>query len=485
MSELLPWIVALPLLASLVCLLLPSRGGLVGVSAAVASLVLAIWSVPEVVRHGGLEHTLGGWAPGLGIALRADGLSVALLAMSAAVVVAASVYATSYFADEARRRAFWPLWLMMVTALYALLLSGDVFNLYVTLELLSLAAVALVALSASRTAVAAATRYLAIGLLGSLAFLLGVVLLYGAYGTLDIAALSGLVESGPAAWAALVLMTVGLLVKAALFPLHFWLPGAHANAPAPVSAALSALVVKAAFYLLLRLWFDLFGGVVSPGFAMVLGVLGAAAVLWGSWQALRAPRLKLVAAYSTVAQLGYLFLFLPLLLALPAGMARDGAFAALVLFAITHGFAKSAFFLGAGVIQQRAGHDRIAELGGTARALPVTTFVLALSGVALVGLPPSGTFLAKWQLLSTAIATGQWVWIPVVAVGSLLAGAYLFRLLGQAFGPGEGVGPVLAWGREELPALMLAVIATAVLGLGASYLWELAAIRSYAPGVVA
>jgi formate hydrogenlyase subunit 3/multisubunit Na+/H+ antiporter MnhD subunit len=137
------------------------------------------------------------------------------------------------------------------------------------------------------------------------------------------------------------------------------------------------------------------------------------------------------------------------------------------------------------VIQQRAGHDRIAELGGTARALPVTTFVLALSGVALVGLPPSGTFLAKWQLLSTAIATGQWVWIPVVAVGSLLAGAYLFRLLGQAFGPGEGVGPVLAWGREELPALMLAVIATAVLGLGASYLWELAAIRSYAPGVVA
>jgi formate hydrogenlyase subunit 3/multisubunit Na+/H+ antiporter MnhD subunit len=247
---------------------------------------------------------------------------------------------------------------------------------------------------------------------------------------------------------------------------------AHANAPAPVSAALSALVVKAAFYLVLRLWLDVFDVVVTPAAATLLGTLGAAAVLWGSWQAWRAERLKLLAAYSTVAQLGYLFLFLPLLLATPTGVSRDVVFGAMVLFALSHGFAKSALFLGAGVIQQHAGHDRIAKLGGTARALPVTTFVLALAGVALVGLPPSGTFLAKWQLLSTAIAVGQWLWLPVVGIGSLLAGAYVFRVLGHAFGPGEGIGTVLAWGRAELPALLLALVATLLLGFGAAQVWN-------------
>jgi formate hydrogenlyase subunit 3/multisubunit Na+/H+ antiporter MnhD subunit len=270
-------------------------------------------------------------------------------------------------------------------------------------------------------------------------------------------------------------MTTGLLVKSALFPLHFWLPPAHANAPAPVSAALSALVVKAAVYLMIRLWLDLFAPALDPASAWILGALGAVAVLWGSWNALRAQRLKLLAAYSTVAQLGYLFIFFPLLVALPAGPTRDTAFGALVLMALTHAFAKSALFLAAGMIQQHAGHDRIEELGGTARALPVTTFTLALAGVALVGLPPSGAFLAKWQLLSSAFATGQWFWVPVVAAGSLMAAGYVFRVLGFAFGPGDGVMQKLADGREEIPALLLAIIATAVLGLGAAAVWDFVA----------
>lgn len=470
-SSLLIWPVALPLLGGLLALVWPRRSDLVGLLTTAATLVAAALLLPAVDAGRALEHALGGWAPGLGIALRTDPLSAALLMMSAVVAMAAGLYATAYFEDPHKRQRFWPLWLMLIAALHALLLSGDVFNLYVTLELLGLAAVALAALGGSRSAVEAALRYLTIGLLGSLAFLAGVAILYAAYGTLDLVALGDRVEPGPPAWAALVLMTGGLLVKSALFPMHFWLPAAHANAPAPVSAALSALVVKAAFYLLLRLWLDVFDSAVTPGAAFLLGLLGAAAVLWGSWRALRAERLKLLAAYSTVAQLGYLFLFLPLLLALPVGPAREVMFGALLLFALTHGFAKGALFLAAGVILQRAGHDRIAELGGTARALPVTTFVLALAGVALIGLPPSGTFLAKWQLISASITTGQLVWLPVVVAGTLLAGAYMFRVLGHAFGPGEGVGPALAGWRDELPALLLALAATAVLGLGAATLW--------------
>lgn len=469
------WVVALPLAGALLAAALPRRAAVLGLAALVGTAVAATAVLVQVATSGPLQVALGGWTPGLGIALVADGLSAPLLAMTALVALAGGVYASGYFRRPATARQFWPLWLLLVTALAALLVSGDLFNLYVTLELLGLAAVALTALGGSREALAAALRYLLLGLTGSLAFLAGVTLVYGAYGTLDLAALRALLAPGPAPGAALLLMTVGIALKAALFPLHFWLPPAHANAPAPVSAALSALVVKAAVYLLLRLWLDLFAPLATSGAAAVFGLLGAGAVLWGSWRALRAERLKLLAAYSTVAQVGYLFLFLPVLAALPPGALRDAALGGLVLMAVTHGFAKSALFLAAGVVQHHAGHDRIRDLGGTAQALPATTFAIALAGVALIGLPPSGAFLGKWQLLSGAIAGGQWFWVPVVAAGSLLAAAYTFRVLGHAFGREHHPERRLTEAREEIPALLLGVVATAVLGLAAAPLWPLVA----------
>jgi len=466
------WPVIIPLSGALLAVLWPKRSAWIGVFATLSTLLASGLLVWQVARQGQLIHALGGWDPGLGIALRADPLAASLLLMSSLVALAAGWYATGYFTDAARQSRFWPIWLLLIAALHALFLSADLFNLYVTLELLGLSAVALAALGAGRAAIEAALRYLTVGLLGSMAFLAGVTLVYIRYGTLDMLSLSQLIQSEPATWLALGLMSAGLMLKSALFPLHFWLPPAHANAPAPVSAALSALVVKAAVYLMLRLWLDLFQPAVTPAAAWLLGLLGAAAVLWGSWNALRAERLKLLAAYSTVAQLGYLFIFFPLLMAMPAGQQRDAAFGALVLMALTHAFAKSALFLAVGTIQQHAGHDRIEDLGGTARMLPVTTFTLALAGTALIGLPPSGAFLAKWQLLSTAIALGQWIWVPAVAAGSLMAAAYSFRLLGYTFGPGERVALALVDGRESLPALLLAIVATAVLGLGAAMVWQ-------------
>jgi formate hydrogenlyase subunit 3/multisubunit Na+/H+ antiporter MnhD subunit len=196
-------------------------------------------------------------------------------------------------------------------------------------------------------------------------------------------------------------------------------------------------------------------------------------VLWGSWCAIRAERLKLLAAYSTVAQIGYLFLFLPLILQGADAVVRQTALGGLVLMAIGHGFAKSALFLAAGVIQQRAGHDRIRDLGGTAQSLPATTFALALAGVALIGLPPSGAFLGKWQLIAGAIRAELWPWVLVVLVGSLLAAAYVFRLLGHAFGQARYPSRALTIGREEIPALGLAMLATLVLGLASAPIWPL------------
>jgi len=480
MSNLLAGIVALPLAAALPTLVWPGAGRPLTLAAAGLTLAATLLLLGEVAAAGTVTLVPGGWTTGLGIVLRADGLSAVLLAMTAMVALAATLYAGRYFAGDPAERHFWPLWLLLLTALNALFLAADLFNLYVTLELLGLAAVALATLAGTRAALEAALRYLLVGLLGSMAYLAGVALLYAAYGRLDLAGVAAAIGPEPAAAAALALMFAGLLLKTAAFPLHFWLPPAHGSAPAPVSAALSALVVKAAFYLLLRLWLDLFAPVAGAGVATLLGALGAAAVLWGSWQALRASRLKLLAAYSTVAQVGYLLLFFPLLAALPPGPAREAAFGGLVLLALTHGFAKAGFFLAAGVVQRHAGHDRIAELDGTVQRLPVTSFTLALAGVALIGLPPSGTFLAKWQLLSGAIGAGFWWPVAVVAVGTLLACAYVFRLLGHLFGNAvQPAGRRLAG--EELPPLLLALAAAVALGLFAAPLWDLLAPLS-APG---
>ncbi len=471
MNNAIVWVIIIPLLGSLMTIVWSRFASIIAITSNLLALAASIIIVFQVHQSGPLTHALGSWQAGLGISLRADAFSSIFLLMSMSIITAASFYASAYFSDTLKKARFWPLWQMLVVALSALLLSGDLFNLYVTLELLGLSAVALTALSDSRAALQAAIRYLSIGLLGSLVFLTGVTLIYTGHGTLDLVALSNQVQADPLSKVAFGLMTAGLLIKSALFPLHFWLPSAHASAPAPVSAALSALVVKVALYILIRLWVDVFNLTLTPLSALLLGTLGAIAVIWGSWQALQAQRLKLMAAYSTVAQIGYLFIFLPLIIALPEGPKQDTAFTAFILMAITHGFAKSAFFLGAGVIQQYCGHDRVAELGGTARALPLTIFVIALSGVALIGLPPSGSFIGKWQLISSSLQAGQWWWIPVIAIGSILAAAYIFRILGHAFGPGESVEKVVSWGREEISAFVLAIFATFILGFGSAGLW--------------
>jgi multicomponent Na+:H+ antiporter subunit D len=472
MIDTLPLTVTLPLLGAVAVTVSPAHARGLGLFAAVLTAASGLAVTAAVWSDGVLRVDLGGWGAPLGIALEADGLSAAFLAMANVVALAVSVYAGGYFKHEPARH-FWPLWLLLWSALNGLFLAADLFNLYVTLELLGLSAAALGALTGTREAVAANLRYLLVGLLGSMSYLLGVALVYAAYGVLDIDLVAEAIEPGPVAWTAMTLMIGGLILKAALFPMHFWLPPAHANAPAPVSAALSALVVKAAFYLALRLWLDIFAPVLNEAAANLLGVLGAAAVVWGSWRALRAERLKLLAAYSTVAQMGYLFIAFPLLAATPPGLARDNLLAAVVLLALTHGFAKAGFFLAAGMVQKTAGHDRIDELGGAAQALPAATFAIGLAGVALIGLPPSGTFLAKWMMLEQAMILGLWWWPVVMMVGTLLAAAYIFRVLSRAFNREPTPYRFVNDARTELPALLLGLIATFGLGIAAQPLWAL------------
>lgn len=434
-----PWIILIilvPLGGAISCFLWPRYSVLLGISTALAIVVCATALAWQVTTQGALRYSIGGWGAPLGIDLYVDGLSLLMLIITAVVGLGISSYSISYFApaSDIKSKAiyFWPLWMILWMALNALFLSADIFNLYVCLELLGLSAVALVALAGGADALTAAMRYLLVSLLGSLCYLLGVALLYHSFGSVDIMILAARVEPSPIVWVAMGLMTAGLLLKTALFPLHFWLPAAHASAPAPVSALLSALVVKASFYILLRLWLLIFpftSPLNSPLPGQLLGLLGTAAILWGGMQALRQTRLKMLIAYSTVAQLGALFLAFPL--------ATTMAWKAALYYLLSHALAKTAMFMAAGNIIRFGGHDRIADLDQIAQRLPLTLTAFTLAGISSIGLPPSGGFIAKWMILDVALSTGQWWWIIFLIIGGLLSAAYIFKVIGYAFTQAE------------------------------------------------
>jgi len=403
----------------------------------VVGLGIAIGIAAAWLQSGAtVVYLLGGWAPPLGIALRADDLSVVMLMAVAVVIVGIGIYARADFpaspgAPEARAPfTFWLLLLAVWGSLNLVFVSGDLFTLYVALELLTFAAVPLVCLDGRGETLRAALRYLLFALCGSLLYLLGAVLIYGAYGTLDIAQLAAAVQPGPVTWTVLALMTGGLLAKTALFPLHIWLPPAHAGAPAAASAILSALVIKGSWFLVVRLWFDVMPGVVTLPAAQLLGGLGATAIVVGSIVALRQVRLKLLVAYSTMAQIGYLFLMFPL--AFDAGsntLAHGSALHGGLLQAVSHATAKASMFMAAGLIYAALSNDRIADMAGVARALPITVLAFGLSGIALMGVLPSGAYLAKKLLLEAADGSGQWWWTIVLQGGAAFTAAYVVLVL--------------------------------------------------------
>lgn len=486
-------VLVVPLAGAVAALLAGRRGAAAAGLLTSAIGVAAAFALAAAVMAGGMQRVVvGGWAVPLGIELRADGLATAMLLMTAVIGAGIAVYAWRYFgaaghhdphdppagppgpageaAPASTQWLFWPVWLLAWGALNALYLSGDLFNLYVTLELLGLAAVALVALAGAGAA-AAALRYLLFALLGSMLYILGVELLYAAHQTMDLLQLRERLQPGLSVWLAAALMTAGLLVKTAIFPLHFWLPPAHGSAPAPVSAALSALVVKAGFYLLARLWLDLFGPL--PGAVVVpalLGGLGALAVLWGGVQALRQARLKTMIAYSTVAQLGYLMIALPLAVVGGAGAAggsAGGAMHAAVLLAASHAAAKASMFMCAGSLLAAYGHDRIDAMAGFGTRLPITATAFALAALSLVGLPPTGGFVGKFALIEAAVRAGAWWAVAAVLAGSLLSAAFLFHALSRAFAdaPADKASAEVP-AAPQLAALALALVAVALVAAG-------------------
>ncbi|WP_416885985.1 complex I subunit 5 family protein [Marinospirillum sp.] len=475
-THLIPWLVMLPLVWALAGLATPRRW-----AQALAFLFILLQGLVLLaisLEGWGQQVHLGGWAPPLGIALRMEGVTHLLLWLTWVVMSFSALHASHYLIDYPRAQVyFWPLFAFCWSGLNVVWLSGDLFNLYVGLELLGLSSVGLIALTGQKEALGASLRYLYAALLGSLAYLLGVGLLYGAYGTLDLHQLSQQLTLNPLTWMALASMTLGLLLKTAIFPLHTWLPPAHARALPPVSALLSGLVAKASFVILVRLWLELVWPQASEEALLYwlgqgLGALGAGAILWGGWMAWRQDQLKPLVAYSTVAQLGYLMLVFPLIFGATSQLAVSLAWEGLWMQLLAHGLAKAAMFLAAGNLVLAMGQNELKGLHGVGRHLPFSLLGFGLAGVSLMGLPPSGGFTAKWLMLHSALISGQGWWIAILLLGSLLSALYIFKVFHFCFTEESDEGD-----HFHHPSIMLdlsaLLLALGALALGLASYWPI------------
>lgn len=446
----------LPLAGAFALLLVRARAPLLMLLATLGSLLAAAGALYQVIDGGEQLLALGGWEPPLGIRFRLTPLSGLLLAFTALIHLLVALYAAFSRHSQSRHTDYWPLSGLLHASLAALWLSNDLFNWYVTLELLGLVAVALVTLAGPK-AYRAAMRYLILSLVASLFYLLGVALLYGRYGVLDVALLAEVAGSDATTHTALLLMSLGLMLKAALWPLHLWLPPAHAGAPTAVSALLSALVVKGPLFILWLIWSEIAPADFAREMGFVMALAGVVALLSGGWSAMRTPYIKTLVAYSTVAQLGYALMALGLLLywELPE------LHVALWLFVLSHGLAKASMFLAAGEMQATLGSKRIGALKGATQTMPVAMFAFAVAGGSLIGLPPSGGFLAKWVLLQPLFAEpANWFWAFAVLLGTLASAVYVFRVVALAFesarpGRVRGESHALAQWLAMLPALLV------------------------------
>ncbi|MFQ5955218.1 MAG: monovalent cation/H+ antiporter subunit D family protein [Kiloniellales bacterium] len=424
--------VVIPLLAAPLCVLL-RRGGLcwaltLAVSWAVLAIALAL--LGQVLEGGTLFYPIGDWAAPWGIEYRLDALGGLVLVIVAAIGAVVLVFARRSVAHEIpedRVYLFYALYLLCLTGLLGIVITGDAFNLFVFLEIFSLAAYALVSMGRGRRALTAAFQYLVMGTIGATFYVIGVALMYMMTGTLnmaDLAARLPAVAETRTILAALAFITVGISLKLALFPLHLWLPNAYSYAPSMVSAFLAATATKVAVYVLLRMFFSVFGAAYVFEAMPVRGILMTLALLAmfaASTVAIFQDDVKRMLAYSSVAQIGYIVLGI----AFASVTGLTGG----IVHLFNHAVTKGALFLVLGCVFLRTGSVMLDDMAGLGRRMPLTMAAFVVGGLSLIGIPFTVGFISKWYLVLAALEAGWWPVAVLVVLASMLAVVYVWRVV--------------------------------------------------------
>jgi multicomponent Na+:H+ antiporter subunit D len=423
-----------------------------------ASALMGLPLIGKIGSEGCIEYYMGGWNPPFGIELRVDWIGYFVMMVICGISITALLYSWRYISKEVsggRITAYYSLFLLLSGSMLGFVATGDIFNLFVFMEILAISSYALVAITGNRNAVRAAFKYLLMGAPSSIMVLMGIGFLYSATGTLNMADLASRIAVSPyneVLVVSYILLVLGFGVKAALFPLHMWLPDAHSIAPSPISAMLSGLVVAVGAFAIIRITFSVFTlaavDIISATLDAV-SVAAAAAVLFGGIMAIYQKDLKMMIAYSTVSHIGYIFLGM-------TALNREGL-AGAVYHILDHGLAKACIFLCAGCFIYVKGYRRIEDLKGAWRQMPWTCFAFALAAWSVIGLPPSAGFISKWYLIYGNIKAGKGPYVVVLLVGAMLAAVYCFRVLYYMF---FQVGREGAWEDtfRDAPASMLSPV---------------------------
>ena len=430
-------IVLLPLTASLLCMLFSRISKNLGSWIVMASIAGAFANacivLNKVISSGGKiwHYWMGGWAPPVGIEFALDPLNSILAVVVTFISMMVALYSRPFVKDEdwLHVGGYYTLFGLLTVGLSGMIITGDVFNLYVYLEIMSLSGYGLIALG-GRKSMLAAFRYLLIGTIGASLYLLGVGYLYSMTGTLNMADLAARVVphlNSPLFAIAVACFIIGFGIKMALFPLHGWQPDAYTFAHPGAAAFIAGCMSKAPAYALIRFVYYIFkvDNPVMHSALNVLGILGVAGILIGSIMAMAQYDFRRMLAYSSVAQIGYI--------AIGLAMGNMYGFIGAVLHAINHAFMKSSLFLVIGGIEYRFGEVNLYRLGGMNKKMTISTITVLLASLSMIGLPPTCGFFSKWYLMLGAYTGAQYFYIAVLVISSLLNAIYFFRIIEQMF----------------------------------------------------
>ncbi|UTW44219.1 monovalent cation/H+ antiporter subunit D family protein [bacterium SCSIO 12696] len=420
------------------------------------AFVVSIQLLAAALSDGVLSYALGGWPPPWGIELRVDAANAFVLLAVSAISTLVLIYSKDSIEKEiekSKHSLFYTAHLLCLAGLSGILITGDAFNLFVFLEVSSLATYTLVSLASDRRCLTAAFRYLVMGTIGATFILIGVGLLYMKTGTLnmmDLASRIELYDSSRTINTGLAFIVVGIGIKMALFPLHMWLPPAYTHAPSAVTAFLSSTATKVAVYVMIRFIFTIFGidhVFEEMGMDIILMALAVVAIFKCSYMATVQSNVKTVFAYSSVAQVGYMILGLSL-------VSVTGLMASL-MHVFNHALMKGAMFMAVGAVFYRVGSVDIKAFQGLGRQMPLTMAAFTIAGLSIIGVPLTVGFVSKWYLVTGALEQNNWIIAALVLAGSLLAVVYVGRILEAAYFKKlpENVDPNTV---KEVPPLMLA-----------------------------
>ncbi len=471
MTHLLVLPILIPLGTAIALLLLRfypmGRRVVIGVSG-LSILAVDVVLIRSIHQNGIQSYNLGGWSAPYGIILVGDLLSGIMLVLASIVALSALAYSFGYLNKDAQQALFHPLFFFLWTGTNGAFLTGDIFNLFVMFEVILLSVYSLLAMLGEKKQIESGIKLISMGLFSSALFLAAAGGIYAFAGTLNMADLALKIKphvDHPLV-SAIAMLFIGVFgLKAAMMPLHFWLPDVHSAAPTPISAMLSGILIKVGVYAIIRVFCLIFVDL-QGYFQTFILTMACITMFVGALGAVAQTDIKRLLAYSSISQIGYILM--------GVGFFTVAGMSAALFYIISHGIIKSSLFLAAGVLKKMRGSMEISEHGDMLTISPAFTLFFFIGVISLGGIPPSGGFFMKFQLIKAGLDGAFYIPVIVAFLVSLMTLFYLFRTWQKVCLSGPPQAAPLAMPSLKLlaPVGVLALLSLA-LGLAASPVSEL------------